>query len=95
MAKSPDFEDIEKVNLNGKNVMITGANSGLGYDASMWFAKHGGFISIKSELISIQLPCILFVAAKKKEKKPFLKLRKSLKTIMCILFSVILPNLKT
>ncbi len=42
MAKSPNYEEIEKADMKGKSVVVTGANSGLGYESCIWFAKHGG-----------------------------------------------------
>lgn len=44
MAKEKDFEDIyaPSVNLHGKSFLVTGANSGIGFDAAKYFALHGG-----------------------------------------------------
>jgi dehydrogenase/reductase SDR family protein 12 len=40
----PPFDSIDQLDLNGKSFMVTGANSGLGYATSRFFASRGGTV---------------------------------------------------
>jgi NAD(P)-dependent dehydrogenase (short-subunit alcohol dehydrogenase family) len=42
------FNDIKKINVSNKNVVITGANSGIGYETAKYFARHGAQVFLCS-----------------------------------------------
>ncbi len=42
------FPSLNSVDLSSKTILITGANSGLGYEASRFFAKHGAHVILCS-----------------------------------------------
>jgi hypothetical protein len=41
MRKDKNYEDMNALDLKQKSIMITGANAGLGFAATLWFATHG------------------------------------------------------
>ena len=41
LVKEKTFEDLTKMDLKQKSIMITGANAGLGFSTCLWFAKQG------------------------------------------------------
>lgn len=42
------FNDIKEINVSNKNVVITGANSGIGYETAKYFAVHGAQVFLCS-----------------------------------------------
>lgn len=41
MRKDKNYQDLTTLDLKHKHIMITGANAGLGFAASLWFATQG------------------------------------------------------
>jgi len=43
-----EFKKLENIDLSNKTVLITGANNGLGYETSRYFAQHGARVLMTS-----------------------------------------------